>query len=414
MNLHYLPARLTYAAIAILAVSGLPSRLLAAEYQIQPGDTIEVAIVGFPELQSRSAVDIDGKISIPLIGRLTAAGLILSELRQSIETLLPSRTFRQRSSDGKEFTAFITPQQLNISFAQYRPIYIGGDVSRPGELPFRPRMTVGDAVSAAGGYDVLRFRSENPFLDSANLRNEHQTLWINFVREQARSWRLRRELGEQIELRQGEFNEAPVPTSLLAEIERLETDQLRTRNEDHQKEQLYLRAAIQQAQERARILAQQQSREEEGLRADNADLARGTTQFQQGVSTFMRFQDARRASLLSATRLLQTSTRLAEVEKEQQDLTRNLDRLDDTRRITLLRELQDAGIRLAELRSSLQATSEKVQYVGILRSQLVRGAGSGARLTIVRHNLEGRREFIVQEDAELMPGDRVAISLAAE
>ena len=36
---------------------------------------------------------------------------------------------------------------------EYRPIYVNGDVSKPGEHPFRPQMTVRQAVALSGGYD---------------------------------------------------------------------------------------------------------------------------------------------------------------------------------------------------------------------------------------------------------------------
>jgi polysaccharide export outer membrane protein len=41
---------------------------------------------------------------------------------------------------------------------EQRPVYLNGDVSRPGEQRYRLGLTVRQAIALAGGYHIMRFR----------------------------------------------------------------------------------------------------------------------------------------------------------------------------------------------------------------------------------------------------------------
>jgi polysaccharide export outer membrane protein len=399
---------------ALLVCMSSPGVTATTDYLMQPGDVLQIEVVGVPDLSARAGIDIDGKISVPLLGRLPAAGLPLRELEKSLDRLLPAVPFRQRTPDGNEVAVFISPQQISISFAEYRPIYVGGDVAQPGELPFRTGMTVGDAISAAGGYDLVRFHADNPFLDSADLRSDYYVQWTELARAEAQAWQLRTELGEDADLRDGDFDRIPIGAQTLASIKRLAVDALHAQQENDQKQETYLTTAVKQAQQRIDILTEQQGKEAAGAQADADDLKRWSSGLQEGVSTYLRYEDARRAALLSATQLLQTSDSLAGVQSAKLDLNRSLVRLEDERRITNLKDLQDTDIHIAELRSQLQAISDKILYVGILRSELVRGISDGVALTIVRHNQDRRSVLTAENSTELLPGDHLDIALISE
>jgi polysaccharide export outer membrane protein len=42
--------------------------------------------------------------------------------------------------------------RVNIQVTNYAPFYIRGEVKKPGEYPYKPGLTVGDAVALAGGF----------------------------------------------------------------------------------------------------------------------------------------------------------------------------------------------------------------------------------------------------------------------
>ena len=109
------------------------------------------------------------------------------------------------------------------------------------------------------------------------------------------------------------------------------------------------------------MLSEQQKKEEEGYQNDLDELQKMLDLFSKGSTIGPRVTDARRAVLLSSTRKLQTSAQLMQVKKQQDELTRKLERLDDQRRIDLLREQQDTGVRLAEIRGKLQSVGDVIK-----------------------------------------------------
>src|SRR5215210_14220 len=107
-----------------------------AEYLLAPGDVIEFSAAGVPDLKQRSRVDSSGEISLPLIGQLKAAGRPISELRTQVRQLLPTKSLRRKTPQGLDIVV-VDPEEITLEVAEYRPIYVNGDVSKPGEQVYR-------------------------------------------------------------------------------------------------------------------------------------------------------------------------------------------------------------------------------------------------------------------------------------
>jgi polysaccharide export outer membrane protein len=308
----------------------------------------------------------------------------------------------------------IDPEDVSALVVEYRPIYVDGDVFRPGEHPYRPLMTVREAVALAGGYDVTRFRMTNPLFEAAELRGTYQTLWIELAKEKATMWRIKTELGAKDDLNEAMLIEGLVPRATVSDIISVETEHLKARAADYQREKDYLQRSLKQAQEHIAVLSHQEQNEEQGTKADDEELHRVVELFGRGTLPTTRVTDARRAVLLSSSRKLQTSAQLMEVKKEQERVARELEKLDDLHRITLLHELQETNVRVGEIRARLQSTGERLQIAGAMKSPLVEGASKKAQIVVHRKGEEGWRHFGADEDLELQPGDVVDVSLRSD
>jgi polysaccharide biosynthesis/export protein len=382
----------------------------AAEYQVDVGDVIEILVARVPELQRRVPVKSDGSISFPLLGTLVVAGLSPSEVEANIQAALATKIFRQRTSDGRENAVAIEPDEVTAVVVQHRPIYVNGDVSKPGEQAFRPLMTVRQAIALSGGYDILRLRMENPILLSADLRGEYESLWTEFAKERARASRLNIELGEKDTLDQKLLADVPLSPSRKAEIVSVEAEYLRTEQADYEREKAFLQHSITQGDEQIKVLSEQNAKEEQGVQADAEELQRINELFGKGALVSPRVTDARRAVLLSSTRKLQTAAQLMQVKKQQDDIARQLERLDDQRRIKWLQDLQEARTKIGQIRARLQSVGEKLLYTAA-RSQVMRGNEFKQELTVIRKGKSGPERIIVDQDSELRPGDVVEVAL---
>jgi polysaccharide biosynthesis/export protein ExoF len=125
----------TFAAIMLCGVTS--SR---ADYRLGVSDKVRLKVQEYPDISGGYTVDTEGMLSIPLIGNVNAAGMTVKDVANSIESRLQARS----GAAGRPLAA--------IEVVEFRPIYVLGDVQKPGEYPFRPGMTVVQAISVAGGY----------------------------------------------------------------------------------------------------------------------------------------------------------------------------------------------------------------------------------------------------------------------
>lgn len=108
-------------------------------YRLGPGDQVRIITFGEQQLTGDFRVSDGGTLSVPLIGTVRATGLTSRQLADAISAELKRRKLFQDPSVVVEVTA-------------YRPVFILGEVSKPGQYPFQPGMTVLTAVAVAGGF----------------------------------------------------------------------------------------------------------------------------------------------------------------------------------------------------------------------------------------------------------------------
>jgi polysaccharide export outer membrane protein len=109
------------------------------EYKIGPLDVLRIDVWKEAEISRVVPVRPDGKISLPLVNDVQAAGLTTIQLSAVISEGLKS---------------YITNPQVTVSVNEInsRRVYITGEVTRQGALPLLPNMTVLQALSSSGGF----------------------------------------------------------------------------------------------------------------------------------------------------------------------------------------------------------------------------------------------------------------------
>ena len=394
---------------ATLCCSLSPAR---AEYRLQGGDVVEISVSGVPELRQRAPVQLDGTITFPVVGTFMVEGVEFSEIRAKLQSAVASRIFRIRTPDGRELSRMFERDEVAATIVEYRPVFITGDVTRPGEQAFRPRMTARQALASAGGFSALARANATSF-DAANLRSEYITVWLNLAREHARIWRIKTELGENIEFDQNAIPPAPVPDTTILQIVGLEQEFRKVSASDLERQKDFLRRSIAEADKQILVLSEQKQNEEEGIQADAQDLQRAKAAFGNGTLPSFRVVEFRRAALYSATRQLQTTNQLMTVKRSRDEFARELEKIDDQRKIRLLAELQDATVKLTGERAKLRSAEEKLQLAG-LKPPRSSDSTNKADITLFRNSMNGRERFTADADTELQPGDVIEVALRPE
>ncbi len=404
-----------------LALLLAPAR---AEYVMAPGDVVEVSAVSAPDLRHRATIDVDGRASLPLLGNIKAAGLTLTELRDQVKAQLATKTFRARETDSRgrslasrdNDVVTISPEEVIVEVVEYRPIYLNGDVAKPGAQTYRPGMTVRQAIALAGGYDTMRFRSRDPFLDSADFRGDYYDLWTEFAKVSVEIARLQAELDGKSEFKPPSLGDVPLASEITSKIIDLETQRFGVDTADLAKEKQYLANAIAQEDQRISVLDEQRQAEQQDADADVADYNDVKANFRKGILPTTRVSEMRRLTLQSSTRVLQTTALLNDVERKRAEFARSLEGIDDKKNKELLQAMQDATVRLSTIRDRIEAVSEKLLYAGMARSQLTRGPGGEPDVKVFRKDNNGGNSAAIgaTDQTELMPGDVVDVKLQLE
>ncbi len=124
-------------------VQPVSAQRVSGGYLLRPSDRIRIKVFNEPDITGEYEVDANGFVSVPLAGRVRAAGVTVGQVERSIAS---------RLNDG-----IIKNPKVNVEVATYSPFYIRGEVKRAGEFPYRPGLTVADAIASAGG---LTYRAD--------------------------------------------------------------------------------------------------------------------------------------------------------------------------------------------------------------------------------------------------------------
>ena len=408
------PRRSSLAVYCFAAIASIGfSQAALADYHLAPGDTVEVGVYGIPDQHYRAVVQLDGNVNLPGVGPVVVGGLTPKELQERMETLLPTKIFRYRTQDGQDHPVVLRPSDITASVAEYRPVYISGDVLTPGQQPFRPLMTVRQLVAMAGGYSLLRSRVQQG-IDPADLQKEYQTASTEYAKEYYHALRLQAELQDKDTFQQNS-KDAPAASSVNAAIVKSEAESLRASMNDFRAEEAFLQDSIKKADGQLGVLKTQEQEEAKGVQADNEDLERLGRLFSAGNLTSARLADARRAMLLSSTRHLQTQVEVMRLQRQQDDQRRQVDRLAAQRKMKLLSDLNDSNVRLAVLAATVKAARQRLQPTGGGGGpMLVEPDKMKPEIVIVRSVDRQWTRTVTSPDTELEPGDVVEVALRPE
>ena len=144
--------RLAFAALALALCAcaspadgpglnaGPPTGAAAGPYRLDVGDVVRVIVYNQQSLSTDYKVGDNGTISLPLLGEIRARALTVQELQKAIY-------------DGLNNGIFVNPG-VSVEISQYRPFFVVGEVTKPGQYPYAPGLNVLGAVAVAGGFTI--------------------------------------------------------------------------------------------------------------------------------------------------------------------------------------------------------------------------------------------------------------------
>jgi polysaccharide biosynthesis/export protein len=124
-----------------------PATNRRASYALREGDILKISFPGSPNLNNVQQIRTDGKITLPLIGDVDAAGLTPDALQKKLMNL---------------YAPQLSPNEVTVEVQSSSfPVYVTGAVLRPGKITSDHPITALEAIMEAGGPDYTRANLKN-------------------------------------------------------------------------------------------------------------------------------------------------------------------------------------------------------------------------------------------------------------
>ena len=117
------------------AFTSTPSGMLAV------GDVLKFTFAGAPEFNQAQKIQPDGRVSLPTVGNIKAAGRSVSSLQASLTSL-----YQPHLNDP---TVVVSVEQPAAA------VYVSGEVNTPGKVPLDRQLSALEAVMESGGFSRL-------------------------------------------------------------------------------------------------------------------------------------------------------------------------------------------------------------------------------------------------------------------
>jgi polysaccharide export outer membrane protein len=107
-------------------------------YTLDSGDKLRIVVFGQDGITNSYLVGADGSVNLPLVGNIPARGFTSVQLSQMIA---------ERLKQG-----YVRDPHVSVEVEAYRPFFILGEVTNPGQYPYVANMTAETAIAIAGGF----------------------------------------------------------------------------------------------------------------------------------------------------------------------------------------------------------------------------------------------------------------------
>jgi polysaccharide biosynthesis/export protein len=107
-------------------------------YTLDSGDKLRIVVFGQDGITNSYIVGADGNVNLPLVGSVPARGFTTQQLSQMIS---------ERLKQG-----YVREPHVSVEVETYRPFFILGEVTTPGQYSYVANMTAETAVAIAGGF----------------------------------------------------------------------------------------------------------------------------------------------------------------------------------------------------------------------------------------------------------------------
>jgi polysaccharide export outer membrane protein len=135
-------------------------------YSLDSGDRLRIVVFGQEGISNSYLVDAGGNVNLPLIGTVPARGTSPQQLARIITDKLKQ--------------GYVREPHVTVEVEAYRPFFILGEVTNPGQFPYVANMTAETAIAIAGGFAPRASKSKVELTRNSGGQQFHGDVPLNY------------------------------------------------------------------------------------------------------------------------------------------------------------------------------------------------------------------------------------------
>lgn len=373
-----------------------PASAQEPEYVVSSGDVLRVTVYGNAGLSGSFPIGTDGTIGYPPLGNVPVSGKRIDEVRQAIDSGLKLH---------------IANPSVAVVVETYAPVFIVGEVQRPGGYAFRPGMIALELFALGGGQKEVLSQGENAGMRLSGLRQDYADLVVQLLGQDVKRVRLEAELnGQPFNYLPGEEIGTPDPRIVrqVVEAERTLFELRRTALAGELK-------SLQQ--QKISYLEEIDTLEKSGKLRDgelallDEDVKVARTMVERGLTPKTQLRDKQREISATNRDVLEFGSFLARARQNLTVIEGRLASLRDQRRGEAAADLREVNLDILRLRRKMSYSLQAMAEAGIALEKKDGSRQAAFRFSAVRL-IDGKyREVDVGQTDPVRAGDILRVSL---
>ena len=396
------------APVPLAGAGGAAAPGAASAYRLGPGeqitlrvvvwDSAELTFVDLAAISGSYTIGPDGTVMLPIVGTVEAAGTTTSALADTV------------AGDLQSLTGLSERPSVAIAIETYRPVFVLGDVARPGEYPFRPGMRAVQLLALSGGfYRLADELGSGLFREGIRVTGNLREVRIDLASARIREARLRAEAADEVTFERPAGLTHPDGEAAIEEIVAREQVLMSTRRQSLASQMSSLESTRELLQTEVRILEEKQKGIESQVELMSETVGNLSELVDRGLVRSPNFINSQRALMDLESRQLDAENQVFRARQSIGEIERDLNDVVQRRKTNVLAELQDVQAQIARLRVREETQSRMLAETQAEAAMLTEDEEGMQDMVPVfrvsRETEDGLTTQIVTPDLELQPLD---------
>jgi polysaccharide export outer membrane protein len=387
----------TMFSIALLQLPALASASDASGYKIAAGDVLTITVYGDTGLSGIFPVSVDGTISYPILGNLAVTDKSVIEIGDEI---------------AKDLMTHIANLSVAVAVKEYAPVFIIGDVQKPGKYEFRPGMITLELFALGGGLREATTQTDMSGIQLIAAQQEYEDMSVQLLSQDVRRVRLEAELNDK-------------PFEYSANNDGSARDPVTVQNIIDGERNLYkLRLSVMENQkknledQRQNFIEEIDTLEKSGsLRNEQFALLKLDVDASQGLVTRgaaseSTLRERKRELLAMNQQLLEFGSFLARAKQNKNEMERQIQELQSKRQNDAVAELRDISLDTIRLRKKMAYSIQTMAEIGAAARRVTALEKMiKTEFSVVRQKDGEYTEVVIDEHTPIKAGDVIRVQL---